>query len=51
MKEWSKSIGNRLEMLAQGECWLLDINTIYYNCEIDEIGIMFDINNALTEDK
>lgn len=48
MKEWSKSIGNRVEMFSPGEGCLMDINTIYYNCEIDENGIMIDVNNAST---
>ena len=29
----------------------MDINTIYYNCDIDQNGIMIDVNNAFAEDE
>ena len=49
MKEWSKNIGNRTQMLTSGEGCLMDINTIYYYCELDEKGIMTDVRDLFDE--
>lgn len=46
MKEWTKYIGNRVEMLSTDQGCLLDINTTYYICEVDENSIMTDVHNA-----
>lgn len=45
MKEWSKNIGFYVEMLTSGQICLMDINTTYYYCEVDENGIMTDVRD------
>lgn len=36
-------------MLTSGEGCLMDINTIYYYCELDEKGIMTDVRDLFDE--
>ena len=49
MKEWSKNIGFYVEMLTSGQICLMDINTTYYYCEVDENGIMTDVRDLFDE--
>lgn len=46
MDEWSKNIGFKVEMLTSGQGCLMDINVTYFYCDVDEKGIMTDVNNA-----
>jgi hypothetical protein len=46
MKEWCKNIGNRAVMLTSGQICLMDIDTNYYYCELNENSIMTDVRNA-----
>lgn len=49
MNEWCKHIGNKAEILTSGQGCLMDINTTYYYCELDENNIMTDVRNVFED--
>lgn len=48
MDDWCKNIGNKAEILTSCQSYLMDINTTYYCCELDENNIMTDVYKAFT---
>jgi hypothetical protein len=48
MDDWCKNIGSKIEILTSGQGCLMDINTTYYCCELDENNIMTDVYKAFT---
>lgn len=45
-KNGLKNIGFKVEMLTSGQGCLMDINVTYFYCDVDEKGIMTDVNNC-----
>ena len=48
MNDWCKNIGCKTEILISGQGCLMDINTTYYCCKLDENNIMTDVYKAFT---